>query len=99
MMHRKGQELADAHIEYLRVKAIKDHFIATLVTAAPGDSIAARKIAAEANEAYREFMASLANAEGLYERFKLEFRVLEAEYQAQYLEIKFRHEEIKRGVE
>lgn len=70
------------------MKASKDHFEATLVKSSPGDSNAEKTVYAKATKEWAEFHKKLARLEAEYEFYKLQFKVLEMEYQAQYLSLK-----------
>lgn len=93
----KNIELGKARDAYLSVKAEKDHFEATLVKQAPGDSNAEKVMNAKACEGWMLFHRKLGRLESEYEFYKLQFKVLELEYQAQYLSLKLDAGLIKRG--
>lgn len=73
---------------FLAKKAERDHFEATLVKSSPGESNAEKVMNAKATSEWLNFHKILNRLEAEYEFFKLQFRVLELEYQAQYLEQK-----------
>lgn len=97
MMHKKAEEVSSAYNLYLQLKAEKDHKNATMMATAPNESIAARKAWVEAQDEHYSFMLDLVRAESVYEKAKLEFKVLECEYYAQLACYKIEHKLIERG--
>lgn len=93
-----NDQLGAARNAFLLKDAEKDHFEATLIIEAVGKSNAERVIQAQARIEWLEFHKELARLEAAYEFLKLKFRVLEHEFQSQYLETKLNEELIKKQV-
>lgn len=84
----KNIELGKARNNFLAKKAEKDHFEATLVKSSPGESNAEKVMQAKATGEWLEFHTRLNRLESEYEFIKLQFKILELEYQAQYVTLK-----------
>lgn len=97
-INAKNTELGRARDSYLRVKAEKDHFEATFVKSSPGDSNAEKVMNAKTREEWMLFHRKLGRLESEYEFYKLQFKVLEYEYQAQYLCLKLDENLIKKEI-
>ena len=87
----KNIHLGKARNEYLRLEAERKHFEATLIQASEGKSHAERTNYAQTAPGWLAFHQKLARAESEYEFHRLEFSILEKEYQAQYLQLKLDH--------
>jgi len=97
-LSQKNVDLGKARDRYLALKASKDHLEASLVKDQCGSSQAERVTMAKASEAWIRFHERLARAESEYEFYKLQYKILELEFQAQYLTAKLDQELIKKGV-
>lgn len=95
----KNIELGKARNAFLLLKAEKDNFEANLVKFSPGESNAERVNNAKAKEEWLAFHIKLNRAEAEYEFIKLQFRILECEFQSQYLTLKLDDKAIRRGQE
>lgn len=87
-MKAQADAVAIATYHYLDKKAEQDYFEATLVSAQEGDSEAKKMRLAQATEAWKSFHRSMARLEGLKKLQELRFKVMELDFQAQYLEQK-----------
>jgi|ERR1043165_2163588 hypothetical protein len=92
-----NKRLGKARNEFLAMKAMKDHFEATLVKSSPGESNAEKVVNAKADPRWQDFHEVLNRYEAEYEYLRVQFSILEKEYQAQYLELKLNDTAIKRG--
>lgn len=92
-----NEVLGRARSEYLGLEAEKRHIEANAVKRADGKSHAERVTNAQAEPEWAVFHLKLARAESIYEFRKLEFSILEKEYQAQYLALKMDEVVIKKG--
>jgi hypothetical protein len=73
---------------YLRKEAQRKHFESCLIQDAAGKSNAEKLINAQATAEWLEFHLFLATLEAVYEFRKLQFSILDKEYQTRYLETK-----------
>lgn len=79
--------LGKARNNFLSLKAEKDHFEATLIKEAPGESNAEKTMLAKANESWMTFHKALNRFEAEYEFIKFQLKILEMEYFAQKQEL------------
>lgn len=84
----KNIELGRARNAFLAQKAEKDHYEAWLIREAPGSSNAEKVMQAKANTSWLRFHQVLNRLEAEYEFIKFQLKILELEYQAQYLALK-----------
>lgn len=92
----KNIELGRARNNFLSLKAEKDHFEATLIKGALGESNAEKTMLAKANESWMTFHKALNRFEAEFEFIKFQLKILELEYQAQYLALKQDEASIKK---
>ncbi len=91
-----NDQLGVARNAYLLKKAERDHYTAKLVRGAPGKSHAERTVYVEAMDEWMQFHKELARLEAVYEFLKLKFRIMEHEFQSQYLETKLNESIIRK---
>ncbi len=87
-LHTLNDQLGVARNKYLLKEAEKDHFESVMISEALGKSVAERVINAKAKKEWNKFQLELARLEAVYEFLKLKFRIMEHEFNAQYLETK-----------
>ncbi len=97
ILHTLNDQLGVARNSYLRKEAEKDHFEAVMISQSAGKSVAERVINAKAKVEWNQFQIELARLEAVYEFMRMKFRVVENEYQSQYLETKLNDGLTKRG--
>jgi len=87
-LHTKNTDLGIIRNSFLSFKAEKEHMDASLIKLSSGDSNAEKTMNAKATKEWADFHKKLSRLEAEYEFRKLEFKVLEYEYQARYLQMK-----------
>lgn len=87
-LHKQSVVLGRARDKYLEMESERHHYEAQVILKAPGSSMAERKVQAEATEEWLLFHRALARLESVYEFQKFKAKILELEYQAQYLQLK-----------
>lgn len=95
-LHAQNKTLSMARFNYLTKEAERKHYEATEVRQAEGKSHAEKVTIAQGSEAWLTFHCELARLESRYQFELLKFKVMEFEFQAQYLSQKQDGKEIKR---
>lgn len=92
----KNIELGRARNDFLAKKAEKDWFEAGIVKMSPGESNAEKTMNAKSQQEWLEFHKRLNRLEAEFEFIKFQLKILELEYQAQYLALKQDEGQIKK---